>query len=240
MESEIYSDRVCNIDYILNIRLVAGLYNYLKTSAKVQLLIKIYCMFITILLLYNYYKSLSTKTGNINSILILTGSIEVSVYCVISIYYEDKYILRFYSVIPIIDGLPNANRMYKLLNKILLLLLTFIVLFKCTLQLALCFTTERYCTFDGTVSKTLIFVLWIVIDYGRFSMILLFSLFYCRVTVILDTLTTKGFNNSRNEQLSPEKYVEMIEALMNAVKDTDDPLKILVNNYYSLLILDTI
>ncbi|XP_075985845.1 uncharacterized protein LOC142982974 [Anticarsia gemmatalis] len=68
-------------------------------------------------------------------------------------------------------------------------------------------------------------ITWLAIDVAQYSNFMIFYLLYLRVRIFKNTLLSQGFDNAPVKKYSPRKYMQMYEAILDFIEDTDYPVK---------------
>lgn len=215
---------VCDIRSFLLLNLFCGYYVPVFASKKHKVLLIIYCL---LAFTFNIFCTSYCCIDSSLSIAPILETVELIFLYSISYHTQFKYLTDYYNLVPITDIASNSNKYFYFLQVLVntttilfVVIYLFVLLFFITY-----FNFCSHCGIWGIVMKTLH---KFTAELGRFPIILVFYLLYCRVRMFRTQLMTEGFVKFGTRWYPKKKYIDMYISICDGLSKLDYPLKYMV------------
>lgn len=222
------TNTVCDIHTIMYIRFFFGFRQNVPASKILILFSFLVPLFVlaanVVFILTIYYNKLPLQ--------LITGAsmFDYTVPLLMSFYTKEEFVYLAYKFVHGLDNLPSAKKVYKCFNRFIKMSLFYYITVKCFYYMIFCYNISTMCFSVRLSFLVFINYTWfLACDMGRFTIVLVFGLFYCR-TRIMRTNLESDLNNGTWDKYSVMKYINIYEMLADFLEIVE-PVKIIVRNF---------
>ncbi|PZC72385.1 hypothetical protein B5X24_HaOG200893 [Helicoverpa armigera] len=172
------------------------------------------------------------KTYYFPLVYVMSDNIEYCICFFVAFFTKEEYIYFFYKRQSSIDNLPGAEKLFSRLNLILRAFVVYCFLTKIVVIIILrvfapeIFQLGLYLDIVMGLSQSM------SCDMGRFTIILMVGLMYCRMKIIKDNMDMIG-SDLRNRFVA-RNFIQMYQSLVCSLQRIDVPLKVSVSPLFSI------
>lgn len=206
------------------IRFLSGFRQNYNSSMLCRLISILYPPIFSIFLITSIYCSFYIT----NILYINCAVLDYTMFVLIAFYTKDEYIYKFYRFMYGVDNLPGAKKMFNRMYFFLKCYMAYIFCIRLVLVFLFCFNDYTWCFVNYPFAYSVNAINWITTDLGRFPIILVFSLFYCRTKFIRMTVDIESKAAIRDKYYV-KKYINMYESLVNSLDIINKPIKVMVS-----------
>lgn len=205
---------------IMAVRFLFGVAQIQSERERIRLFSKLFTLIVGLLFLIiiTYYVQM------LDAFVKYSTCIEYLIYVIMSIQTKDRHIQIFNKFLHGIDNLPDASKMYKQMNILLIFLMAAIISSDLYFYIAFCYELPQVCWIQEPVGVLTIDVIWLICDICRLDFVFIFVLLYCRVKLLKKSLETELDVVPSSVNIYVKKYT----TLVNSLKHVDNPLQVLV------------
>ncbi|XP_047036778.1 uncharacterized protein LOC124642416 isoform X1 [Helicoverpa zea] len=166
------------------------------------------------------------KTYYFPLVYVISDNVEYCICFFVAFFTKEEYIYFFYKRQSSIDNLPGAENLFSRLNLILRVFVFYCFLMKIVVIIILRIFAPELFQLGLYLDIVMGLLQSMSCDMGRFTIILIVGLMYCRMKIIKDNMEMVG-NDLRN-RFAARKFTQMYQSFVCSLQRIDVPLKVSV------------
>ncbi|XP_047036780.1 uncharacterized protein LOC124642416 isoform X2 [Helicoverpa zea] len=164
------------------------------------------------------------KTYYFPLVYVISDNVEYCICFFVAFFTKEEYIYFFYKRQSSIDNLPGAENLFSRLNLILRVFVFYCFLMKIVVIIILRIFAPELFQLGLYLDIVMGLLQSMSCDMGRFTIILIVGLMYCRMKIIKDNMEMVG-NDLRN-RFAARKFTQMYQSFVCSLQRIDVPLKV--------------